>query len=324
MNIKTTLQKEYHIEEIVEMVSVNQSYNNTNSKIITRGNTYFLREYLQRRTIAQISIESDFLDFLKENKFPCIPTIKTNKGRKYIDINNKRCALFPWRQKENYSDQLIESAICLAQLHNLSNNYKRVKTGRDLLDKDFSTDYQNAKQLFAVKPRGELEEFQRYFDERINYLIIENNALLSQLNYHIEDKPIIHSDFIPRNISYNKSKIYCVYDFDGIREDVLAVDLAVAISNFCVTQQPKTNLTLDIQKLKQFTDAYSSIRPIEKTDISFIPLALMNGTLNLFFYALNKQVTGQKKQARELLAVSKGINHLLSNKIERQLADVIL
>ncbi|MBT5022759.1 phosphotransferase [Candidatus Woesearchaeota archaeon] len=342
--------KGYNLGKVISSNEIIGGYNSRNYDLLTSKGHFFIRKFVSHRQKDQIKLELNFLDYLKNERFPCVPALRTTEGDLYLNTLEGNFALFEWQASEPYDNQLESTALCLSQLHKLSTNYKRIVSGRDCLDKCFDNDIDCAKKILSgndiihqsnlpiCHPLKNKELFKineinkinirRLFKEYFNNFIVpkanEYSKIVSLFEYSSFNKPIIHGDFIARNISYKNEAVFCVYDFDSMREDVLAADLAISIFDFCLDTKKKETV-FNQKKLSAFIDAYKSKLPITKKDIKLMKLTYLNGALNLFFFGLNHFFLKNDNRYLNLLNVSEKLASLYSNPdTENQLCEATL
>lgn len=271
--IKERVKEEYSLE-VESVEKIKNVY-----KITTRENKYCLK--VIKFEFSHFLFIISAIKHLQNNNFEKIPyIIKNNHCNDYISLENKYAYLTPWVEARecNYSNPLdVAIAACkLAELHkksaafNVTDNMKprvgwfkwldnfRNKRNELLLfeniieNKEYRTEFDN---LYL---RSIDEELMRV-DKAMDHLL--KSDYFNSMRYEVENRGFCHHDYAHHNILIEDDDSVNIIDFDYCILDTHLHDLSSLLIRVM------KNGKWDIENSINIIDYYSSIYPVEQTDI---------------------------------------------------------
>jgi len=240
--------------------AVYQFYNNNDKE------TFYLRfAPLEEKDPVMIQSELDFLEYLHDNGYNAVESVKSKNGSnlvvqntpwgKYLAVVFKAVPGKPIEQIE-YSDLLyFNYGKSLGKLHKLSSNYKPKNERRP-----------NWKELLEYI-REMLKEYSAPPDSLREVEILYD--FFTNLNVNSENYGLVHYDFGTDNVFFDKnSGIYSVIDFED------------AIYHWYVIELPEN---FKNQAHEQFLSGYRSEKNIDNDMLSLLPI--FKRYVNLYGYA---------------------------------------
>lgn len=221
------------------------------------------------------------MNHLINNGFSNVPTIIKNKlGEDYIKFDKYYAYLTDWTlaRECNYDNPLdiILAASTLASLHKKSQGFLVTEEMHPRYNwlkwqEVFST---RTDEIFDFKSRIEKKENKTEFDykyesmisrevKRANKSIVDVNKTdyVNKMKVEMKKNGYCHHDFAHHNVLIGKDEGVTIIDFDYCMLDTHLHDLASLLI------RKMKNGKWDISDAIYVLDAYSSIYPIEKTDI---------------------------------------------------------
>jgi Ser/Thr protein kinase RdoA (MazF antagonist) len=177
------------------------------------------------RDVDEVSLELDFLDFLRERNFPASTGIRNRDGNLYFKLDTpegvRAVALYTWAPGKKFGDRLsVETAELIgakfAEMHLLGREFRG--------DKPYSID--NVLR-FQVSVPALLDFVYDRPDDRRDYATIAERlpAKMEELFKAGVPMGLCHCDFHPSNVHVDDQGGITLLDFDGTGEDFLMQDV---------------------------------------------------------------------------------------------------
>jgi homoserine kinase type II len=239
----------FPIGEIVSLRGIAAGITNTNYFVITAKSKYVLTIF-EENEMDDLPYFVDLMAHLAMKGIPCPMPIADNKGVSLHAIKGKPALMVSClngADTESPSiDQCAQVGRTLAQMHLAGQDFKhqshnlrdlnwRVATAAKVMDKLSAIDQSLLNQIL---------EFQKHFD-------------LSEL-----PRGVIHGDLFRDNVLFDGEQLGGFIDFYYACNDVLALDVAVAVNDWCLL----TTGEFDEPKLNAFMQAYTALRPFSAAE----------------------------------------------------------
>ncbi|MET0364090.1 MAG: phosphotransferase [Sphingobium sp.] len=229
--------------------------------IQTADTRYALRVWRKDyRDVDEVAYELDFLDYLRERKFPASAPIRDKDGGLYFKLDApegpRAVALYDWAAGVKFGNALnIDTAHRIganfAKFHLLGLDYAGPKHV-------FTTD--NAVRFQVTVPALLEFTYDRPDDHR-DYEIIGRTLVERLREVQGDDMPlgICHCDFHPSNIHVEEDGNMTFLDFDGLGEDYLMQDVQNYVwGNLFYNFDPAYG--------EAFEAGYDSVRPFTRRE----------------------------------------------------------
>ena len=134
--------------------------------------------------------------------------------------------------------------------------------------------------------------------EEIDEILLEKLSVFEvaalEVDQHRQDilnlsKGIIHSDFHPHNVLIENNKVRAILDFENVRLDYQARDVAYAIYRFGKQffVNSGSNNGLEHSKLKDlFIESYSEIKSLSAQEIKLLPILVKDAFIRKLLFVL--------------------------------------
>ncbi len=175
-------------------------------------------------------------------------------------------------------------------------------------------DYYLEKLSFCEKELNNLtlNNLSKYLLNKINMIITCRRDFISIENYLLNiDLPriIIHGDYGPYNLLFNKSGAVFVLDFEMARLEWRLVEIVKSIQRFCLNRY-----SFSLKKMNIFAKSYNSIMKITNVEIELISdlwiyVKMKDAIRSLFYFCSNKE----DKYLRSFFASMKSIDWIKRN-----------
>lgn len=228
----------------------------TNLRIRTTRGTFVFR-YYENRTEKSVRFETDMLNYLKENNYPCPAPFK-NKSGDWVGIyQQKPYAIFEFMEGEHIQDpnvqqkkQLIQKA---AELHIITENYRSVHT---------KNRWNYSPELCRNLARQAAAEINTT-DSKEKLTWLENELHKLDLPQALP-KGICHSDFHFSNVLYQNGEFSALLDFDDANYTYLIFDLIGLIESWA-WRYDKDDV-LKFNEARKVISDYTTYRPLNETE----------------------------------------------------------
>lgn len=281
----------WNIGEAISYKKAKKGVVNTNWIIKTNKGKYVLRKVMKEKKLSDLKFELDYLDYLKNKKFPYrVPSPIRNKNNSFFV---KKKGAFFWVYefikgkdiKRFGYPELKECAKMMAIYHEIVemsklNNKKRVGDvfNRKPVLKELEDFYFN-----ALK-KSKQDRKDKIFLKEASLLI----PLLKSLNgkdYSKIPKYPLHRDINPENTLWRNKKLIGIIDFEnvGSQNDTAMKDIAGMLQYSCRDKTNRHKLNLKLAKF--FLKEYKKSHPLSNEEIKFIPDIVTAGAIEDFSYA---------------------------------------
>ena len=219
---------------------------------------------------------------LNKANFKCPAPIVNNKNKTITDFRGKKLMIVSFldgKAKQNLSPTNCKSiGIEVAKMHELTKNLN--------LKRKNNLSVESWRNLFeAVKDKCSK------IHKDLPKLIQENLDDVEKNWPKNLPKGIIHADLFHDNIFFIQDKLSGIIDFYFSCEDYFAFEIAICFNALCF-DGPKSNLSFNVTKAKNFIEGYTSVRKLtyeERTSIKVLSQgAALRFLLTRVFDALNK------------------------------------
>lgn len=292
--------KEYEITDFTfEIFSLGIA--NTSVKVITSDKTYVLRVYCHgRKPDAEIIIESEFQDYLREKGVP-IPTIYKNKDKQelsHIEVEGKtwQVILVEFRGGTHLNDYpdnlLVELAQVQAKMHILGMDFAKSIKNHDRVMREMQDTIWPTKQEVIVPP-GHNPEI-KPFMERARAMNVQVNSELPHGYNHLD------LDF-EGNILIDDNHISAILDFDDLTYSACIICLGYTMWHILF-------VTSDWDKVYYFLNEYRKIRDLNSLELKTLPEIMLfrNYVLGIIEFALYKNY----ERVEKILGLEKSIQEV--------------
>lgn len=297
-----------------------QSKTSKKAVIKVKSRYYFVKQipwYCKNENFLKPAFKFYEYAFRNRLKIPRLVNTKNNKHYSYFNgdfyILTKYVDGFPWI-KDTKQAQSLGSNI--AKLHNIAfsyTNFNKLKYHKEPV-------YQSANRFLDI-----ICKVDGSFYERYNWLknVIENTQ--KELYRYNDCLCVIHGDFCPSNVIFDKhNNVVALLDFDNLKYENPARDLAETITSFAITEYD--NNTSDYKKIINpinmelaeaiITAYFSSLKnPIVKKNIIKNIIPCIKIILIIFFILahLKKNIIDDKAFDLEVAQLNRLNDYLLKN-----------
>jgi homoserine kinase type II len=248
----TQLFSNYDLGDYINSTPFTEGTVQTNMAVRTTKGRFVFR-YYENRSKGSVLFETDLLNYLKHNKYPC-PGPYLNKQASFVGMyNSKPYVVFEYMDghhekapTERQKRQLIQKA---AELHRLTQNYVPVhKENR-----------WNYSVEFCQEQARQASERINTFNSKAKFIWLEKELL----NLHLPDSlpmGVCHSDFHFSNLLFKNDEVVALIDFDDANNTYLLFDLVGLIESWAWRHD--TDKTLNFTEAKKVVAEYMKHRPL--------------------------------------------------------------
>ena len=220
------------------------------------------------RDVDTVSYELDFLDFLRERRFPASAPVRARDGSLYFKVDapegERAIALYDWAPGRKFGECLDEGIAAkigaeFARMHLLGLEYAG--------DRAFSTEDATG---FLVNMPALLDFLYDRPDDARDYATVAERLALRLEDIRREGVPmgICHRDFHPSNVHVTDDGQICLLDFDAAGEDYLMQDVKNYVwGNLFYNFSPAYG--------EAFERGYQSVRPFTAAEVAHGELFLL-------------------------------------------------
>ncbi len=272
-NITKAFEKNYNLGTVKNIEPLKKGVANKLYKIETSQGDYVFKVAIRNTEENRVLHEVEFLNMLEG--IPSPKPIKIKSGDYIFSFENFSAFVYSFlsgEPQEKFDVSMRKQAgEALAHIHNQSGN--------------FSTSVSKYRiRLWDIPGYYPLETLHQSIVKVINNKEIREAALYAYEHieeYYVDSKNLpvgsMHMDFKPENILFENGKISGIVDFDNSYIGPLALDFAFSLLWF-----GKEEDGLKLKNMKEFLDAYQSIRPLSDVEkaslypyIHFLCLAII-------------------------------------------------
>ncbi|MBI2625298.1 MAG: phosphotransferase [Candidatus Nealsonbacteria bacterium] len=293
MDVKSYLGRNYRFLGRSNKVKLlNKGINSTNWFVSAGKKKYVLRKFTDGSSHEKMEKMCRILDFCKKHGAKVVKPIKRKDGL-YID---KRAKLYltEYYKGEPYhgkSSELKDAAKNLAILHSVLASSK-LKYPYQLNQRYYR--HLNKGEFNRIEGKIRSKKRQDEFDKKalksLSYLrkrFQENEYFFNNQNRLLSEKQLIHFDFQPGNVIFNKGKVAVILDLASMRTGSKIEDLGFAAFRFALVN-PKgiPGIKRDI---KVFLKTYLMYNSIEEKQLEFLKDCFLGLILGRISYILKKR-----------------------------------
>lgn len=269
---------------------------------------YFLRRYKRGIQEEEIQCEHSLISHLIEAQtLPVAHLHRTLDGRTYLhrfagpdDQEGAFYAIFDflpgedrytWVDPACTSEELVSSAITLAQLHSAVNGFQ--PSGKRVEAKILDLLPEISRNVAACPEKAKNTEFDAYLLENLELVLGNVSSTLAVLTEsQVDGLPqlVVHCDYHPGNLKFHQSQVSGLFDFDWSKVDLRSFDVGLALWYFCASWKLSEDGELRLTDLAIFLGAYQEYlhlqpgtRPLSPLEGRYLPYLINAGNL----YVLN-------------------------------------
>jgi len=281
----------WDIGEVLSFKKATKGVVNTNWIVKTSKGKFILRKVTKEKKISELKFELEYLDYLKNKKFPYqIPApIKNKKGNFFIQKEDSFFWVYEFIEGRDIKrfgyPELKECAKMMALYHKF-------------IEKSNLDNKKGIGDVFNRKPvLNELQEFYEDIlkkskqDKKEKIFLKEASVLIPLLksldgkDYSKIPKYPLHRDINPENTLWKNKKLVGVIDFEnvGSQNDTTIKDIAGMLQYSCRDKNHRHKLDLKLAKF--FIKEYRKYHPLSKKEIEFLPDVVTAGAIEDFSYS---------------------------------------
>ena len=260
-----SLLEHYTLGELELLEGIAQGMENTNYFLTTTTGAYVLTLF-EHIPAADLPFYVGLMDHLAHHEVPCPAPMRRDDGEMLSRVNGKPAVIvtkLPGAARPKPTEEECRKAgELLARMHVAGVEY----------DASLENPRGGAwRARFAAKiaPRLSRED---------NDLIASENAYQSMHDDTVLPQGVIHGDLFHDNVLWDEDGNGGIIDFYFACDDVLVYDVALAVSDWCVTP----DATLDDERADAFLDGYHERRPMEPLEVELWPAMLRRAALRTF------------------------------------------
>lgn len=244
----------YDIGEFVSAQPIESGIENTNYLLTTAYNQsdskYILTIFENRVENVELPFFVNLTDHLKDKGLNCPVMLTASDGSRLQDIKQKKAAIISFLEgaeaKEISKEHISQLGKTVAKMHLAVSDFKEYRKN-------------------PLSLRAWVSLFEK-IGEKADEIQPELTKLIADELYYLADAwpfnlpgGIIHADLFPDNVFFKGEQLSGVIDFYFSCTDFYAYDLAICINAWGIEE----NNAL----IKEFFDAYQSIRKLEQSEI---------------------------------------------------------
>jgi homoserine kinase type II len=301
----------FDLGELVDLEKNERGYINTAFAIEVvadgRRSRFFLRKYKAGIREEEILFEHSLIEHLcTSGSCPVARLQKTREGKTYLrqpagpDGEEVFYAIFDFLPGEDrytwvgprcHEQEIKNAAIVLAQFHTATRTFRPL--GRRAEPKIAELLPVIAENWAASPGKSKGTEFDCYLCEHLELVsrsIAKTLAVLEQPEVQQLPQIVIHCDFHPGNLKYERNEVTGLFDFDWSKIDLRAFDVALALYYFFTTWEGQQDGYLRLEEVGTFLDAYQEflretpgVGPLNEAELRHLPVLINASNL----YVLN-------------------------------------
>jgi homoserine kinase type II len=284
---------------------------NSHWRVETTAGPFVLRRYTRLRLPESIPAEHTVLESAANAGWPVALPVIALDGERVVWANGALYSLFPFLRGESTPpDSLSHLRIkgrLLARLHNDIGG--SLETPRPGFGRAWELDVtlQAAGSISFNTALADFGKEQPDLAAGVRRQRYRNLRELARLGYGDLPSTVIHGDFRHDNLLFSGAELTGLLDFDSVRTDSPAVDLAISIFMDCTL--PPDHNALDPQRVGAFVDGYARVRALTDTEVEMLPALLRAAMLMLVAHRLAEWVSGISD--RPVKSIERTVTHRL-------------
>ncbi len=274
--------------------------NNHNWVIRTPTETYFLRVYRNVDAETRIAFEHPLLQALAKSGLPfAVPSpLPITSGETLARFNGAIASLtreIPGRHPK--SGDVSAARACAAALGSLDTALASIEIENRVPGGSGYADLWNVHSAL-MGPGEALTLLQLAGSERVAYeqAVSETESAWPALAASLPTQ-IIHSDYVRRNVLLLDGAVSGVLDFEFSGPDLRAMDLAVGIYHFCLSNWIGRDASLISELVWAFVQGISETMKLSRDEFEALPLLLLRRQLVVTLHWLGRWRVGLSSEA---------------------------
>ncbi|HSS45902.1 MAG TPA: homoserine kinase [Burkholderiales bacterium] len=273
MSVFTTVTREqlatwlrnYSLGMLTDLHGIAAGIDNTNYFVYTTHGRYVLTLF-EKLKAEELPYYLNLMSHLASHGIPC-PNPIANLVNSFLgELNGKPACLVSCLQgvdlKQPSPEHCAEVGELLADMHLAGRTYP------DKMENPRGTHWwkATAPQIMPFLSQEEAD------------LLKAELSYQSLYRYHDLPRGVIHADLFCDNVLFHNDAVTGVIDFYFACNDVLLYDVAIAVNDWCITQ----NYELDVRRTRAFLSAYHSTRPFSAAEREAWLVMLRAGALRFW------------------------------------------
>jgi len=285
-----------HYSELVNLKKIkllsHDNINSTNYLLFSNKGKFVFRYFTDGSTPEKVEKLCKILNFCLKNKTRVMKPIKNIEGS-YVDKKNK-----------SYVTKYYEGRLFNGSVYQLKDAAKNLAILHETLRQNhIKYNYSLRQHYYQILNINELKKIQNMLIKKKHKTLLEKKILNNydyltecMLEHHQNDLSIkklkfqtqlIHNDFHPDNLIFHKDKVAAIIDFNSMRKDAVAIDLA--FGSFRFSSFGTDSIDKISKKMKIFIENYSRFFYIEEQQIKNFDYFLIHKFIEGLNYILRKK-----------------------------------
>lgn len=257
------LLRDYDLGAYISHGGIVSGVMNTTYKFLTTKSRYILTIFEVNQDIKETQNLVQWVNYLKKNNVLCPAYRETTKNTFIGDIKGKPFIIVDFIDNEpKLFDHLtekdcFEAGKLIATLHNISEKYPLTSAYRP--NKRGNAFWRE----ILEKVSSNIKNYPYSLNQEMPFDGLKNTYQTLEKTYPNKlPKGIIHGDFFPDNVFFNKEKPVAIIDFDFSGVDYWIYDLALSINAWCFDE----GANFLFKRSDQFLKGYFSKRALSKDE----------------------------------------------------------
>ena len=259
----------YPLGELCDLQGIASGITNTNYFVTTDTGRYVLTLF-EEHTADELPYFLDLMAHLAERGVPCPHPVADANGSRLGELNGKPAALVSCLRGRDLeapsATHCAEVGRVLAQMH--------------AAGESFPSQMQNPRGVqWRKETAAKVREFLSQEDQA---LLLQALTLDAALKLDGLPTGVIHADLFRDNVLFDGDQLGGFIDFYYACNDVLLYDIAIAVNDWCVSEDG----IVDDARMHALLKAYSSIRPLTQAEHAAWPAVLQIAALRFWLSRL--------------------------------------
>lgn len=239
----------YPLGELLDLKGIASGITNTNYFVTTTTGRYVLTLF-EKNSVEELPYFLDLMGYLAERGIPCPQPVLNYDGHNLNELNGKPAALVSCLR--GHSLEAVTAEHCA--------EVGRVLADMHLAGRAFPAYMENPRsEAWRKETAGKVMQFLDAADQAMlrDELAFEAGLALDELPHGV-----IHADLFRDNVLFENDLLGGVIDFYYACNDILLYDVAIAVNDWCSTE----NGALDEARLRALLQAYHAVRPLSEAE----------------------------------------------------------
>lgn len=255
------LAKEFSLGDLLRLTEIKEGVENSNFILETASGKFILTIFEKRVKRGDLPFFLELMEHFALKKIPCPKTLHNKSHNRLSTIHGKPAAIITFLNGKSHLHpspvDCMKAGEVLAKMHLAASYFKAKRKNNLSLD-----GWKELVEKISKLPNAE-EDAISLFKKEIIYL---NRNWPEEI-----PSAVIHADFFPNNVFFEKGQISGVIDFYFACYDFLAYDLAIVISAWCFDGE-----VFSTEKFDALIKGYESVRKLSTKEKEALP-ALCRG-----------------------------------------------